>query len=123
MPNTVRSQFSISSPQLDADCFRDVFPWRVLDAKSATEQFPQHITVFDLGIGKHERVDAHLSAVRHELLARANDLDPFTGDCHFALWVYYDFPAAEGAFNLHPSIHAAFAMFRVEVIFHLKPIP
>ena len=123
MLHTVKSQLAVFSPQLDAECLRELFPWRVLNARAATEQFPQHITVFDLGVGEHERVDAHLTAVRHELLAHASDLDPFAGDCHFALWVYYDFPAAEGAFNIHPPIHAAFAMFRVEVIFHLKPMP
>ena len=124
MPHSVTSRFSIFSPRLGADNLTQRFPWPVVEASSPDEKrIPGYFTVFDLGAGQHDRVDNHLAAVRHILLAHERDLDPLCeGDCKYALWVYYEFPATEGAFNIHPLIHAVFAMFRVEVVFHLKPI-
>ncbi len=96
-------------------------PWRITEASVPDAKADYYITTFDLGIGQHDRVDHHLAAAKRELLTYETDLDSLCEDCTYALWVYYDFPASEGAFNISRSISAAFGFLRVELIFHLNP--
>jgi hypothetical protein len=124
MQDSVRSEFTISSPKLGVEEIASMFPWRITEATAPNEKlkFPDYITAFDLGLGEHERVDHHLVAVKHELLAHEKQLHLIGEECGYALWIYYKFCGSEGAFNIHPSLHAAFALLQVEVVFHIRPI-
>ena len=121
MPHSVKSGFSISSPRLGAEYLSHRFAWPVIEATSPDNKIPAYITVFDIGAGQHERVDHHLEALGHILLSHERELQLLCDeDCKYALWIYYEFPAAEGAINIPSSTHVIFAMFRIEVIFHLR---
>jgi hypothetical protein len=114
----------IASPRLSAELLAHHLPWKTLETLSPVPNgFDHYATCFDLGVGEHDRVDRHLEAVKDALLAQQRELDALLGECKYALWVYYDFPIDDGAFNLFPSILAAFAFLRVEVIFHLHATP
>ena len=123
MPHSVKSRFTIFSPRLGADYLTQRFSWPVIESASPDDKIPGYITAFDIGAGQHDRVGHHLAAVRNVLLLHERDLQSLCDeDCKYALWVYYEFPANEGSFNVQSAIHSVFAMFRVEVIFHLKPL-
>lgn len=121
MPHSVRSRFSIFSERLSCDDLTQCLPWKVLEAARPSDMLSGFVTTFDLGIGEHERVDHHLTAAKHTLLAYERELELLLDECRYGLWVFYDFPASEGAFNIQPSLHSAFGFLRVEIIFHLKP--
>ena|SRR5579862_1453806 len=121
MSHVVKSRFSISSPRFDAGFLTEMFPWRVVETDAADQTHP-HITVFDLGVGEHHRVDSHLVAAKAALLKHESDLDSICGDdCGFVLWISYRFPTKDGAININPSASAAFGLLRVELVFHLTP--
>ncbi len=121
MPHVVKSRFSICSSRIGAEYLIQEFPWPVVEAVSPNAKIDANILTFDLGVGQHERVDEHLAAVKRVLLAHEKELDTFSKDCSYALWLLYAFPAAEGALNLRPNILAAFGMLNIEIIFNLKP--
>ncbi len=121
MHHSVTSRFSVTSAKLDSEFLRERFPWRVTETTSPNANLDFHITTFDLGLGEHDRVDNHIAAAKHALLAHETHLDSLSGDCAYALWISYIFPPKEGAFNIYPSISAAFSLLRIELIFHLEP--
>src|SRR5438477_167303 len=121
MHHSVTSRFSVISAKLASDYLAQRLPWRVTEATAPNDKMEFHVTAFDLGIGEHSRVDDHLAAAKHALLAHETELDSLSGDCKYALWVAYGFPATEGAFNIYPSTSAALTLLQVELIFHLKP--
>ena len=118
--HTVTSRFSISSSRLDAVALGEIFSWRVAEVAPAGE-VDYHVTVFDLGLGEHDRVDHHLVAAKAALLQQEPKLDSLRGDCKYALWVSYRFPAKDGAINVSPAVSAAFGLLGVELICHLTP--
>jgi hypothetical protein len=101
MHNLVRSVFSISSRQFDAVFLTEHFPWRVIEASSPVGKVDYYVTSFDLGIGEHDRVDYHLIAAKTEMLKHESELESLCGDCNYALWIKYRFPAKEGAININ----------------------
>ena len=120
MRHITSSRFSISSRKFDASFLSERFPWRVVEDVPAG-QVDFNVIVFDLGIGQHDRVDDHLVAGKIELLKHESELGSLYGDCDYALWVRYQFPAKDGAINIGHSLSAAFSLLRVELIFHLSP--
>ncbi len=122
MTENVSSAFSITSKTLDADYLSRLFPWPVTEVRKPDDTIDYTITVFDLELGQHTRVDHHLTAAKQSLLKKETDLIVLSYDCNYALWVYYHFPNGQGAFNLSESLLAAFGFLRVGVVFHLKEL-
>jgi hypothetical protein len=122
MGHIVTSRLSILSSKLDAAFLGEQFPWRVIEATAPNDKLEFFCTLFDLGVGQHDRVDNHLAAVKRAMLAHELNFDVFSGDCKYVLWISYQFPMEEGAFNVYPSVSAAFALLRVELVFRLKPV-
>ena len=120
MPENVCSRFSIASKNLDSAYLSHHFSWRVTEAIKANEEVDYNITAYDLGVGNDTRVYEHLNAAKQALLAKETELGKLSGDCSYALWVYYDFSKGDGAFNLDSRVMAAFAFLRVDIVFHLN---
>jgi hypothetical protein len=122
MKSTVTSRFSISSTRFDSKYLKEIFPWSVLESSTlaSRKKVGFHVTVFDLGIGKHVRIDQHLTVAKTALLKHESELNSLFGECKFALWITYWFPPKDGAINVSDSISAALGLLRVELIFHLK---
>ena len=111
------------SSRLNAEMLTSHLPWKVLETQTvARDGADQYLTTFDLGIGKHERVEQHLEALKDAILAQQRELGYLLGDCEYTLIVYYEFPM-EGAINLSSSIQAAFAFLRIQVQFYVRTTP
>jgi hypothetical protein len=118
--DSVSSRFSIASGTLESACLSHHFSWPVVEAVRSNDEIDYHVTMYDLGLGRHTRVDKHLDSAIKTLLEKETELGRLSNECHYTLWVHYCFPKGEGAFNLSQRLLAAFAFLRVEVIFHLN---
>ena len=123
MNRTVKSRFSIASSKLDAEFLKEEFSWPVVESSTHAPDGENgyHVTVFDIGIGEHERVDQHLVAAKAALFGQEQKLNVLCGECRYALWVAYSFPSEDGAINVSHSVSAALALLQIELIFQLKP--
>lgn len=120
MSHTVRSSFSVSSKTLDAKQLSRYLPWEVVEAVNPHDKIDFFLSVFDLGVGQHDRVDRHLEKATEELLKKAVDLEKLMQDCQYTLWVQYRFTENEGAINVPYLLSSRLAHLQVELVFHLN---
>ena len=122
MNHRVKSRFSITSPpRLGKEWLSERFPWTITESRLPDDNLPYHITGFDLAAGEHDRVDSHLTAVKHILLKSEQELSNLSEECGYTLWVNYKFPRDSGAINFPVSLQSAFSFMRIEIILHLNP--
>jgi len=119
MQQSIISSFSIASVRLGADYLTKNFPWRGTETMPH-EKLDYHVTMFDLGIGEHERVDDHVRAAKAELLVHEAELDVLHHDCSWAIWLHRPFIEREATIDVSPSMSGALALMRVALMIRLK---
>lgn len=120
MDHTVTSVFSVTSKRLGAEYLRRRLPWKIVETAEPNENIDHFITVFDLGVGHHDRVDRHLERATEEMFTKLIDLEQLLAECKYTLWVRYRFPSTDGAANIPSLISSRLAHLQVDLIFGLN---
>lgn len=117
-PQSVRSRFSVASPEHGAERLGRLLPWKIVSSDQPHGPVDYFVTVFDLRLGSDRRVDRHLERATNALFEQRVALRRLGAECRYALWVRLRSSAREIAADVPDEIASSLAGLRVGL--HLR---
>lgn len=117
---SVVSRLSVASPRYGVEALAALLPWKVVESNQPHDRVEFFVTVFDLGLGRHGRVDRHLEHATEELFKERSAIEAISAECRFALWVRLRSPGTEAVADVPEHLVSRLAYLRVGLQFQIR---